>query len=154
MENIFLVLKSNFESYPLRSFSILLLIISFTLMKMRGGLTYPLTNSGRSILKLVKFASTKYRLNRKWSIWNILHSSDHSILMRGMINGIYMEIIFSNQAMYDIDPRKNASKFLNSNVNQSFAGKMTVIKKIKGKETNFISRDNISHNDLEEFLSA
>lgn len=120
---------------------------------MRGGLTYPLTNSGRSIIKLVKFASTRYRLSRKWSLWKIFHSSDHSIVLVGLINGTYMEIIFTNQVMYDIDPKNNFSKMLSSNVNQLLTGKMTVIKKI-GEERTFICQDNITRKDLETFLSA
>ena len=154
MENILLFLKSHFELYPLRSFIILLFIIVLVLMKMRGGLFYFFSSSGRRILKLVDFASRKYGLNQEWSFWNILDPSDHAIAMTGTINGKYMELIFSNQPMYDLDPLKNASKILNSNINESFSGKMTVIKKSNGKVTSFISQDNITEIDLEKFLTA
>jgi len=154
MENAFLVLKSNFESDPIRSISILFLFISYFLMKMRGGLIYPLSNSGRSILDLVKFASQRYELNRSWSIWNVFNASDHSIVLTGMINGTDVELIFSNKAMNELNVIKNASNLLNSNIKQAFAGKMTVIKKTKGKETSLISQNKITHDDLVKFLSV
>lgn len=136
----------TFSEFP----KILMIILSLTFLKWRGGALFMLTSDGRRLLNIEKELKKRFLFKRNPSLWNLLDKTSNEIVLSGRFKGKEVTVILVNSQIF-----KDPISALKSDISLHLKGTSVIVKSNSG-ELDFSSDSMTSENitDLLEKLCS
>jgi hypothetical protein len=123
----------------------LLIILSLTYLKWRGGALFMLTSGGRRLLNIEKELKKKFELKRSLNLGNLLDTTSNEIVVIGTFRGKNVRITLINSHLF-----KDHKSVLNSEISSLMKG-ASVIVESKNIKLEF-SSDSLTFKDVTDLL--